>query len=117
MARGPADPARHSAGRAAGAHDAPECRPLRCHERLVTLISYTLPQKWAVAFRRAGIDGISHLLRHDGRSGASGVSLFGPAGAANRADGTAEPLTPESVRAAGVVVIGPPHSASLVIID
>lgn len=95
----------------------PDAGRYRLTNELATLVPYALPQQWAAAFRAAGLDGLRHLLRHDPRGTASGVSLFGPAGAPSREDGHQEPLTPEAVRAAGVPVLDPPHSAVLRIVE
>jgi hypothetical protein len=83
---------------------------------LATIIPYSLPQRWAAAFRAAGFDGIRHVLRHDSRAGPGGVSLFGPAGSTGGGDGARNPLTEKLVEAAGVRVLPPPDSAVLRIV-
>lgn len=82
---------------------------------LVTLVPYDLPREWAAAFRSRGFDGIRHPLRHDNRARPSGVSLFGPAGAATRHDGARIPLVVDLVEAMGVQVIQRPHSSVLTV--
>lgn len=83
---------------------------------LATVVPYDLPRRWAAAFRAVGFDGIRHQLRHDQRARPSGVALFGQAGSADLDDGTATPLTVASLKAAGVAVLPPPHSAVLTVL-
>lgn len=83
---------------------------------LVTAVPYAVPQRWAAAFRDLGVDGIQHLLRHDQRGLASGVSLFGKPGLQRGSAGQARPLTREMLVAAGVAVSDPPHSAVVQIV-
>lgn len=85
---------------------------------LATVVPYDLPRRWAAAFRKLQLDGIRHQLRHDHRARPSGIALFGPAGAADQLDdGTRSALTAADVEAAGVVVLPPPHSAALTIVQ
>ncbi|MEB3049159.1 RES domain-containing protein [Mycolicibacter sp. MYC123] len=83
---------------------------------LATVIPYDLSRRWAAAFRAARFDGIRHQLRHDQRACPSGIALFGPAGPADRDDGTRTPLTPADIEAAGVSVLPPPHSTVLTVV-
>jgi len=82
---------------------------------LVTVVPYELPRRWAAAFRRDGLDGIRHQLRHDQRARPSGVALFGAAGPPPLRDGHRTPLTAPAVEAAGIAVHPPPPAASLTI--
>jgi hypothetical protein len=84
---------------------------------LATMIPYSLPQRWAAAFRAAGFDGMRHVLRHDSRARPGGVSLFGPAGGVKGKNGASTPLTAELLEAAGVRVLPPPDSAVLRIME
>lgn len=90
--------------------------PYGITNELVTLVPYDLPRRWAAALRAHGFDGIRHQLRHDHRARPSGVSIFGPAGAAALDDGTRTPLTVSAVEAAGVHVHPPPTTAELTIV-
>jgi hypothetical protein len=84
---------------------------------LATLLPYDLPRRWAAAFRARGFHGIRHALRHDSRARPGGVSLFGPAGPRSAPKGRRSRLTVDAVRAAGVRVIPPPHSAVLKVVS
>lgn len=83
---------------------------------LATVIPYDLSQRWAAAFRAALFDGIRHQLRHDQRARPSGIAIFGSAGSAQLEDGTRSPLTAADMKAAGVDVLPPPHSAVLTVV-
>jgi hypothetical protein len=85
-------------------------------KELVTILPYDQPRRWAAAFRRQGLAGIRHELRHDPRARPSGVALFGAAGSASW-PGTARALTEGDVVAAGVRVLPVPPSAAVTIID
>jgi hypothetical protein len=85
---------------------------------LITIVPYTLPQKWAAAFREHGFGGVRHLLRHDQRGRPRGVSVFGAAGAGKENGGDdRRPLDEATVRGAGVVVIATPSSSVLNVVD
>lgn len=84
---------------------------------LASMVPYSLPQRWAAAFRAAGFNGIRYALRHDSRARPGGVSLFGRAGGTSGKYGTRRPLTAELMRAAGVRVLPPPDSAVLRIME
>lgn len=86
-------------------------------KELVTILPYDLPQRWAAAFRRHGLAGVRHELRHDPRARPSGVSLFGPADDARWPAPPPRPITEADVRAAGVPVLPVPSSATLTILD
>jgi hypothetical protein len=83
---------------------------------LGTLVPYDLPQRWAAAFRAHGFQGMRHMLRHDPRSRATGVSLFDTEGPAPNPDGLRTTLEVAVVRAAGVAVHERPHSTVLRIV-
>jgi hypothetical protein len=94
--------------KAAGAHG--------LTQELVTVVPYDLPRQWAAAFRALGLEGIRHQLRHDPRARASGVALFGQAGASSMQDGERTRLAAAEVRSASVQVIEPPDSAVLTVL-
>ncbi|MFN0030349.1 MAG: RES domain-containing protein [Acidimicrobiales bacterium] len=83
---------------------------------LVTVIPYAGPQRWAAAFASRGFAGLRHQLRHDARTRASGVSLFGRAGQAPFDEGHQAPLTAATARAAGVAVHPVPSAGELTIL-
>ncbi len=83
------------------------------------MVPYSGPRRWAAALSAHGFAGLRHQLRHDTRSRASGVSLFGQAGQAGQAvgqEGRQTPLTLATVRAAGVTVHPVPSSVGLTIL-
>lgn len=49
-----------------------------------TVADYELPQRWAAAFAKAGLDGVLGTCRHDPSSRALNVAVFGPAGPASK---------------------------------
>jgi len=84
---------------------------------LSTLLPYDLPRRWAAAFRRYGLAGIRHELRHDPRARPSGLALFGPAGAPGWGDRERQPLSVAMVVGCGVQVLPPPQAAVLTIVS
>lgn len=63
----------------------PRARAFGVTKELVTVTPYDIPQAWARTFNEDDFDGILHELRHDLRPRATGISLFGPVGAADPA--------------------------------
>lgn len=51
---------------------------------LCTTPDYDIPQQWAAALYRAGVEGVHALVRHDPSASARTFAVFGPAGAAAR---------------------------------
>jgi hypothetical protein len=84
---------------------------------LSTLLPYDLPRRWAAAFRRHGLAGIRHELRHDPRARPSGLALFGSAGAPGWGDGERQRLSVSMVVGCGVQVLEPPQAAVLTIVS
>lgn len=87
-------------------------------KEIATIVPYDICQRWATRFCEASLGGLFHHLRHDPRPRATGVSLFGPAGAAVAAaweqpDAVARPITGSEVDASGLVVLPAPPLIAL----
>jgi len=91
-------------------------------KELDTIVPFDIPQQWAGRLSDANLDGLFHHLRHDLRPRATGVSLFGPTGAAavsiwQRPDADERGITGSDVAASGLLVVPAPPLAGLQVVS
>ncbi|WP_425585874.1 RES family NAD+ phosphorylase [Streptomyces longisporus] len=61
---------------------------------LSTLTPYTTPQGWARLWEQGGFDGVLYYPRHDAKTTARSIALFGPAEGPDEDDWPTPPKTP-----------------------
>lgn len=97
-----------------------------CHARargfgvtneLSSMVPYTVPQAWALAFAKAGWDGVSYRARYVTAPHATAVAVFDEAGShdwpATRVCDGGQPEVVETLGEVGVAVVDPPYLAQL----
>jgi hypothetical protein len=88
-------------------------------KEIATIVPYDICHRWAACLHKASYEGIRHELRHDPVPRASGMSVFGPTGAApdDFHEKEVTDLNVEDVESAGLRVLQVPSRRNVPVFD